>query len=281
MLPRIEPDTLRRNKAFSIEAKCPNDERFGPDRLQGVVYSDRKYTEETTMNEVNRKKINSFSLLDVTRARIAAFLYKAYSDSEGLLGGLDCWTQRRITEENLAKLALVLDADDPVEACYRDLIREIDNEAETGIYLARSGARSRHLQRVMDEPGVSGELHRELQTIAPNMFADEVARSTDELDLVWITIRACHDRAHVDASVSEIIMAFLVDDRQSVRDMSNAMRALHYAYHEDAVRRRCDLPPLTSDTESRELVIMVTELADRSGSYEKRVTEIRGRADTR
>ena len=233
------------------------------------------------MHKANRKKISSFSLLDVVRARVAAFLYEAYGDSEGLLGHLDHWTQRQITEENMAKLALVLDADDPVETCYRDLIREIDAEAEAGIYLVRSGASSRHLQRVMTEPGISGELHQDIQSIAPVVFADEAARSTDELDRVWVNIQACHDRAHVDASVSEIIMTFLVDDVQSVRDMSDAMRALYYAYHEDAVRRRCDLPPLTGDAESRELLIMVTELADRSGSYEERMIEIREQAGSR
>jgi len=233
------------------------------------------------MRKANRRKISRFSLLDVVRARVAAVLYEAYGDSEGLLGHLDHWTQRQITEENMAKLALVLDADDPVESCYRDLIREIDAEAEAGIYLVRSGATSRHLQRVMGEPGVSGKLHWDLQTIAPIVFADETARSIDERDLVWITIQARHDRAHLDASVSEIIMTILVDDMQSVRDMSNAMRALHYAYHEDAIRRRCDLLPSTGDAESRELLIMVTELAARSGNNEERMTEIRRQVDAR
>jgi len=233
------------------------------------------------MHKANRKKISRFSLLDVVRAKVAAFLCEAYGDSEGLLGHLDHWTQRQITEENMAKLALVLDADDPVESCYQDLIREIDAEAEAGIYLVRSGTESRHLQRVMSEPGVSGELHRDLQIITPVVFADEAARSTDGLDLVWITIQACHDRAHVDASVSEIIMSFLVDDTQSVRDMSNAMRALHYAYHEDAIRRRCNLLPSTGDVESRELHIMVTELAARSGNNEERISEIRQQVDAR
>jgi len=41
------------------------------------------------MNVEKRKKTNSFSLMTVMQARIAAFLYKAYGDSEGLLGGLD------------------------------------------------------------------------------------------------------------------------------------------------------------------------------------------------
>jgi hypothetical protein len=61
--------------------------------------------------------------------------------------------------------------------------------------------------------------------------------------------------------------------------MTNAMRALQYAYHEDVVRRRCDLPPLLGEREHRELQIMVAELATRSGSYRERAAEIRREAE--
>ena len=52
------------------------------------------------------------------------------------------------------------------------------------------------------------------------------------------------------------------------------MRALQYSFHEDVVRRRCDLTPILDDQEKRELLIMVTELAERSGSYQDRVAAI-------
>jgi hypothetical protein len=39
--------------------------------------------------------------------------------------------------------------------------------------------------------------------------------------------------------------------------------------------------PSTGDAESRELLIMVTELAARSGNNEERMTEIRRQADAR
>ncbi|MDH3821449.1 MAG: hypothetical protein OEU59_10025, partial [Gammaproteobacteria bacterium] len=100
------------------------------------------------MRTAIRKKVHGHSLLDALRARIAEQLYHAYSKSDDLLGNLDRWTQQRITDENLAKAALVMNADDPAEACYRDLVREIDTEAETGIYLLRKSATSGHLQRV-------------------------------------------------------------------------------------------------------------------------------------
>ena len=220
-----------------------------------------------------------FSMEDAARARIATYLYTIYGSDEGLLGDLDRWTQRRITEENMAKLALVFESDDPAEACYRDLIREIDTEAETGIYLVRPESTLRHLQRLADESGVTGALHSEIETIAPIVFADETAHSADNLDLVWVTIQACHDRAHVDATVSEIIMSHLLDDADAARDMSNAIRALQYSFHEDVVRRRCELPLVLDNRDNRDLMIMVTELTKRSGSYQDRITAIREKID--
>lgn len=231
------------------------------------------------MRTVSHSDIPRFSIADAARARIATYLYQVYASDDGLLGGLDRWTQRRITEENMAKLALVFEADDPAEACYQDLIREIDTEAETGIFLARPDAQSRHLQRVTDEPGVSGELHREIEAVAPVMFADEAAHSARDLDLVWVTIQARHDRAHVDAMVSEIIMSHLMNDADAARDMSNAMRALQYSFHEDVVRRHCDLSRFIDNRDERDLMIMVTELTKRSGSYEARIAAIGNRVD--
>jgi hypothetical protein len=217
------------------------------------------------MRSLIRISTKRFSLTDAIRSRVSTCLYQSYSEEEGLLGNLDRWTQQRITDKNLAKLALVLDSDDPTETCYQDLIREIDAEAENGIYLVRSDSTLRHLRRLIDEPGVSGEMCHEIIKIAPIVFPDQTANSTDDLDRVWATIHASHNRAHVNATVSEIIMSFLLDDGDAARDMGNAMRALHYSFHEDIVRRRCKLPLLINDQDSRELRIMVTELAKRNG----------------
>ncbi len=232
------------------------------------------------MSTVNHRDIPKFSIAEAARARVATYLYQVYANDDGLLGDLDRWTQRRITEENMAKLALVFESDDPAEACYRDMIREIDTEAVSGIYLAGTASTERHLQRVVDEPGVSGDLHLAIEAIAPTVFPDELAHSGDGLDVVWVTIQARHDRAHVDAMVSEIIMSHLLDDVNAARDMSNAIRALQYSFHEDVVRRRCDLPRILDDRDERDLVIMVTELAKRSGSYDARVEQISRRAET-
>jgi len=217
------------------------------------------------MRSLIRKSTKRFSLTDAIRSRVTTCLYQSYSEDEGLLGNLDRWTQQRVTDKNLAKLALVLDSDDPTETCYRYLIREIDAEAENGIYLVRSDSTLRHLRGLIDEPGVSGEMRREISRIALIVFADQSANSSDNFDRVWATINASHNCAHVDAIVSEVIMSFLLDDGDAARDMGNAMRALHYSFHEDVVRRRSNLPLLISDQDSRELRIMVTELANRNG----------------
>lgn len=232
------------------------------------------------MRVTNREETHSYSLLEAIQARIAEHLYHVYSDAYSLLGNLDRWTQQRITDESLAKAALVLDADEPAEACYRDLVREIDTEAKTGIYLVRQGTKQDHLKFAGDESGVSGELHPEIGAIAPIVFPDEAARSNADLDLVWVTIEATHDRAHLDASVSEIITSILMDDADCVRDMTSVMRALMYASHEDEVRRRCGLPLLIGDAERRDLQFMVSELITRSGNYDDRTSEIRRKADT-
>lgn len=232
------------------------------------------------MSIAHHQETDSHSLLEAIRGRIAEHLYSAYNDAESLLGNLDRWTQQRITDENLAKVALVLGADDPGEACYRDLVREIDTEAESGIYLTGQSTTLEHLRNLADESGVSGQLHRDMDTIAPLLFPDEAERSRHDLDLVWITVQSRHDRAHLDATVSEIVMCFLMNDAESVRDMTNVMRSLTYTYHEDDVRRRCELPLLLDSAQTGDLHIMVTELTERSGNYDDRASEIRRKADS-
>lgn len=219
------------------------------------------------MKRTDRYAHNRFSLFDAIQTRISSYLDDIYTDDKRMLGQLDRWTQRHITDENLAKLSLVLNAHDPAEACYKDLIREIDTEAETGIYLVNSGSPSSHLRRLADEAGVSGELRSDLAVIAPIVFADVDSNPTHDLEQVWIMIEATHARAHIDANVSEIIMSYILDDADGARDMSDALRALQYSFHEDAVRRRCELPCILNDRDSHDLAIMVDELAKRSGSY--------------
>lgn len=227
-----------------------------------------------------RNKPNKCSLAEAIHADVSGFLYEAFGSNEGLLGNVDRWSQRKVTMENLAKIKLVLEADDPVEYCYQNLIREIDTEAETGIYLVQKTSNSPSLRRLADEPGVSGELCDAVPVVAPKLFADALAHSDARLDLVWVTISARFDRAHVDAEISRIIMGFLMDDAEVAGDMANAVRTLMYSFHEDLARRECELPSQLGERQTRELQLMVAELEKRAGSYAERVAEIGDKAGT-
>ena len=233
------------------------------------------------MTSTYRKDTKRYSLPEAIQKAISEHLYGAFNNPDNLIGNLDRWTHQRITDENLAKVMLVLESGDPREACYGDLIREIDSEAETGIFLVNDNTKPGHLQHLIGETGVSGELCRDIEAIAAVLFPEEIARSPDNLDVVWTNIQARHDRAHLDASVSEIIMGFLMDDTSAVQDMSSVMRALAYTYHEDVVRRSCNLPVLLDDKEIRDLRSMMIELKQRGGDYEERTSDIRRKADQR
>lgn len=218
---------------------------------------------------------------DVTlRDEVADYLYDLFNADDSDLASMDLWTQRRILEENMAKIALVFEADDPVEYCYQNLIREIDSEAEMGIYLIGTRHAPQDLRSLVSDPGISGKLHRELDSLAPVLFADELSHSGAGMDLVWVTIRARFDRARVDARVSEMIMAYLQEDDIGVGDMSNALRSLLYSFHEDLARRLTGMPLMLNERSMRELVTMISELAQRAGDYGQRVEAISHRAGT-
>ena len=220
------------------------------------------------------KEMNPFSRVQVIRSAITDFLTETYEENHGLLGNLDRWTRSRIVAENTAKLELIMKSEDSIEACYRDLVREIDCEAQTGVYLVGRDSKSGHLTMLLNEAGVSGTLHREVPNIAQHEFADEAAHSAKDFDLVWTTIHALHDRAHTDAAVSRVIMSHLLGDTDSADDMIVALRALFYSFHEDNVRRRCELPPILEDAGICDIRLMISELAKRSGNYQQRISAI-------
>jgi len=232
------------------------------------------------MKNRRNKFVRRFTVAEAAEACVRNHLDAVFAKTGNMLGDLNPWTQHLITTENLAKLALVFEAEDPAEACYRDLIREIDTEAESGIYLARNGCSSTHLARVAAERGVSGRLDQEIDAIAPVVFANELAHSAGDLDLVWVTIEARHDRAHVDAKVSEIVMRHLLDDADAARDICDTMRALLYPFHEDIVRDRCGLARVLDNYGRQDLDHMVGEMIARSGSYQARTEEIRCRVES-
>lgn len=231
------------------------------------------------MHGLVRNSTNEEQLLEI-RSQAAAYLYEQFATEDSPLSRLDRWTQRRISEENLAKIAMVLESEDAVEHCYQNLIREIDTEAETGIYLLRPGAKTKVLRRLAGESGVSAKLYQKMSAIAPVLFPDELEHSNKNLDIVWVTIEARYDRASIDARISEMLMTRLLDNADAARDMTDALRALLYAFHEDIARRQCELPTLLHDRATGDLVTMISELAARSGDYKQRVASICERAGT-
>jgi hypothetical protein len=211
---------------------------------------------------------------------VNAYLSDRFDDGDSALSRLDGWSKKRIAAENLAKLALVLEAGDPVEHCYQNLIREIDSEAEAGIFLAAPAANAATLCRLSGEAGISGRLYQQLPRIAPHLFADELLHSNENLDLVWVAIEARYDRANLDAEVSELLLMHLLEEEESAADMTDALRALLYAFHEDLARRRSTLPRLLNERATRHLVRMVAQLAERAGDYGTRIEAIGRRAGT-
>lgn len=214
------------------------------------------------------------------RNKVAAYLYDVFTSEKTALSELDQWTQQRISNENMAKIELVMEADDSMEYCYQNLVREIDTEAETGIFLVRSDAPSSELRELARDTGISGKLHQEIGKIAPALFADELAHSQHDMDLVWLNIQARYDRAKIDATISEMVMDNLPDNSAGTADMSIALRSLLYVYHEDLARSHGGLPSIIDGHSKRELFTMILELAERSGNYDSRVIEICNRADT-
>lgn len=232
------------------------------------------------MFNIDRKISRSYPIEEAIRSGVSKHLHEAFDQGHQGLANLDHWTRRRVFDENMAKVALVLEANDPAEHGYQNLIREIDIEAENGIYLVGSESQNAMLRRLADDPGISGQLHLEVPSIAQRIFVDELEHSNDDMDLVWVTIQARYDRAQLDASVSELVMRFLLDSAEATNDMTNALRALMYSLHEDTVRHIADLPSLLDERESRDLLIMVVELERRSGSYDERIRAICKRART-
>lgn len=229
------------------------------------------------MNIGLHNKSESRSFNEVVREAVTELLSRRMADKLSLLGGLDRWTRNRIAADISAKTDLVLESGNSVEHCYQNLIREIDVEAEMGVLLANDMLAPAALKEMISDPGVSGELYREMERIAPIMFEDEYKHSNG-LDLVWSTVQAGYDRAHLEAEVSELIMQFLMDSAASTGDMSNALRSMFYSFHEDGIRRQFDMNSLLDEREMQDLFLMVSELIERAGSYEDRIETITARA---
>jgi hypothetical protein len=232
------------------------------------------------MTTNNETKPMSFTLADAVRHSVTQFVDTSVSRANGILGHLDRWSRRHVVAENLAKTNLMLEADDAVEHCYQNLIREIDCEAEMGVLLANATVAPESLRLMCDDPGVSGELFREMDRIAPTVFPDEYAHSDGNLDLVWASVQALYDRAYFDATTSELAMTHFLDSAENAADMVQALRSLFYSFYEEGFRRQFDLSSLLDEPEARDLFVMVADLMKRAGSYEERIKNIQSKTET-
>lgn len=233
------------------------------------------------MSIENRKESEVWDRSDGIRRSAEKFIVDGVSDPGGVLGNLDRWSQRHVAAENVGKIDLMLEADDPLEHCFQNLIREIDSEAEMGVLLANSSTAPPSLRNMRKERGVSGALYREIKKIAPVVFPDEYAHSKEDLDLVWVSVKALYDRASFDASASEFAIGQLLGSADSAADMIRALRSSFYPFHEEGIRRQFDLPSLLDEAEAQDLFVMVSELMLRAGSYETRINAIESQAHQR
>lgn len=75
-------------------------------------------------------------------------------------------------------------------------------------------------------------------------------------------------------------MAYLLDSRQSASDITQALIALFYSFHEEGIRRQFDMSSLLDARETQDLFVMVAEFLRRAGSYEDRASLIGVNAGT-
>ena len=122
------------------------------------------------MLNLNHRISRRFPVEEAIRAAVSRHLGKCFRDGREGFASLDKWTERRIRAENMAKIDLVLEADDPGEHCYQNLIRELDIEAENGIFLVGTEYQDDRLRALAEDPGISGELHLEVPVVAQSLF---------------------------------------------------------------------------------------------------------------
>lgn len=226
--------------------------------------------------------LNSYDVSDARKVdrindAVAAFLNDRFSESDGHMARLDRWTQQSVAVQNQAKRALVLEANDPTERCYANLIQEINLEAESGIYFATPAGNAARLQRLAGKSGMSGRLFQHLAEVASIVFPNELRIADGKRDLLWASIEARYDRANLDAEVSELILMHLMEMEDVAADMADTLRCTFYAYHENRIRQLCALPSLLDDRTAKHLAEVVADLLERSSSRGHRTSSTIGR----
>ncbi len=181
------------------------------------------------------------------RNDVAAYLDEAFAGGRAGDSYPDRWTQHRIIADSTDKLEQINSSDDPVACCYGYLVREIDTEAESGIYLVGEHAESQTLRELATDASISGLLG-----------------GTIDCESEFEALKHRYARANIEAGVSEALMKRLAAGTEYVADMSTAIRSLMYAYHEDTARDAMSLPRIIDSKASIELTAMVSNLRIRA-----------------
>jgi hypothetical protein len=69
------------------------------------------------MINIDRKISRLYPIEEAIRNAVSNHLYDAFVMNDDGIGNLDKWTQTTVRNENMAKVALLLESDDPAEHC--------------------------------------------------------------------------------------------------------------------------------------------------------------------
>lgn len=183
---------------------------------------------------------------------VASYLNDILAGDEHLQANLDRWSRKQVAADNLDKVRLVMSAECPLDRCRANLVREIDAEAESGIYLATPAGSVAQLQRLAGRSGMSGRLFQHMASIAPIVFANDMQHFAGGVDLLWAVLEARYTRARIRVEVSELTLMHLLDADDQAVDLTDDIRNTLYTFHEDRVRRRCDLARILSRRASQD-----------------------------
>lgn len=209
------------------------------------------------------------------RSAISRYLTERFETDQSFRPASASTQRWRISLENYAKLALALEAEDAVEHCLQNLIREIDKEAESGIWLEHPAANAAQLRRLSGNPALSANLHEELPCMLDTLFAGDETGAPKNVDRARASIESRYLHANVDAETSELVLMYQLQDEDEAADLTEILRATFYTFHENEVRRRCGLPGMLNESASQDLAGAVEYFRKRAGCYIERLAAIR------
>lgn len=209
------------------------------------------------------------------RAAVTTYLNDHFDGERRKHREINSLRRWRISTDSYAKLALVHDAADPAEYCFQNLIREIDEEARSGIWLEQPAGFAANIRRLFGEPELSGQLYAELPDMFGHIFRNDNWYATQNVEQARAVIETRYLDANVNAELSELILMFHVSNEDEATELVDDLRASFYTYHENEARHRCGLSGTLSDIASTDLGFTISTLRQRAGCYVSRMSDIR------